>query len=1073
MEDTGRSGLNRLELETQEYSVYITDEKGTSSGSGLLYYPGVGDRLFVFTCAHVIEELREPFQIYYFVPVDREKEDYRVVRLDAMHGQVVYSPLDVVTRENGTRRHSVDAAVICLVKDEGTMLDATDYFIGEAHKSDAIFIQGFPGEWVQGMEMLEHLDCAHGMVLHNVPDKDTVLCRVEDTFLDHGNRVGELIGFSGSPVWNGTNGEKSILGLFACGIGETIYRGKVNAIKMEVVRSIMKNHFQIRMRTHILGIPEEDIAPVKEEMAYVEEKKVDVKNIYDDWLAIRTEKVRAYIDDVKFQSAIDTAKEAMRDARFSCCSKENVMNHMKHLLYCYEVCYLFDEYHALEEEMREKGLLEGHDTLRWITLNFGNRNFKEAEAYAKKVLEETDESEQIYTIARVYASLCRAYEENAGAEETIGQFLDERECLKLECTDTDTKALIYQMIGYVYGERYHEHIKSVRCLNRAYRLGTDYAVLETLGCAYYFLALEHALREDNTVDMLKIDRAALYKARESFLILLDKADELYLSAMMKREGGVIFNIFYFQQDNYRILTLYPYLMANLMTDDAKEERDFERKYGRTVCQSGNIDLSEFHYLEEEDKILLTTLASEHRMLHELDVVVRGFPDNTLQQERGLCDVIAWTERNLPEIDEKERISVVTLLLNLYGQGRQLFGWNVASQMEKHMEVIRANGDREMVITFENFLYENTHSEEEAEQKFIESWRENPSFHTWQEVLQFYKRNGMLDKADQMFESLFRDHVEYVEAEPEYAYRAYIMYILDYRRDIKHALQFYITHKADMKDENIRDFWEHELMFCTNCFNNPEEFEEERRLFVEQGLLPKEEFHRTVLIAYMCNLDSEHAWEHFSKENPYFGIFGLTPNAVPYLTREGAQFLIWQRKFPPHMETDWNGMNPQKANAVFRQFEQEEWHVSEERIAKRLEIEIQRTIAIDAWGLYLLAFSERLDCLESYDCIYVTHLSVSRMLEEMTHYKNEYLESVIAYLEATEAVRLQSPGFEAQLAVRERADYFEPCSTIAMAVEASVPAIIGEPMLDEAMVEEFKNYIVRPDCVEKLLRTLRN
>lgn len=92
---------------------------------------------------------------------------------------------------------------------------------------------------------------------------------------------------------------------------------------------------------------------------------------------------------------------------------------------------------------------------------------------------------------------------------------------------------------------------------------------------------------------------------------------------------------------------------------------------------------------------------------------------------------------------------------------------------------------------------------------------------------------------------------------------------------------------------------------------------------------------------------------------------------------------------------------------------------------------------------------------------------------MTHYKNEYLESVIAYLEATEAVRLQSPGFEAQLAVRERADYFEPCSTIAMAVEASVPAIIGEPMLDEAMVEEFKNYIVRPDCVEKLLRTLRN
>ena len=80
-------------------------------------------------------------------------------------------------------------------------------------------------------------------------------------------------------------------------------------------------------------------------------------------------------------------------------------------------------------------------------------------------------------------------------------------------------------------------------MNRAYRLEQDHAVLETLGCAYYFLAIKDALREDDTVDIEKMDRVSLYKARECFLILLDKADELYLAAMMKREGGVIYNTF--------------------------------------------------------------------------------------------------------------------------------------------------------------------------------------------------------------------------------------------------------------------------------------------------------------------------------------------------------------------------------------------------------------------------------------------------------------------------------------------------------------------------------------------------
>ena len=47
----------------------------------------------------------------------------------------------------------------------------------------------------------------------------------------------------------------------------------------------------------------------------------------------------------------------------------------------------------------------------------------------------------------------------------------------------------------------------------------------------------------------------------------------------------------------------------------------------------------------------------------------------------------------------------------------------------HIEFLRENGDQKMIMTFENFLYENTHSMEMAEKKFIESYERTPSFIT--------------------------------------------------------------------------------------------------------------------------------------------------------------------------------------------------------------------------------------------------------------------------------------------------------------------------------------------------------
>lgn len=86
---------------------------------------------------------------------------------------------------------------------------------------------------------------------------------------------------------------------------------------------------------------------------------------------------------------------------------------------------------------------------------------------------------------------------------------------------------------------------------------------------------------------------------------------------------------------------------------------------------------------------------------------------------------------------------------------------------------------------------------------------------------------------------------------------------------------------------------------------------------------------------------------------------------------------------------------------------------------------------------MLAVEEKLELLEKFDQVYVTHFSVCRMLEEITHFKNENIEVILAYLESAEHVKLQSPNFETQLRIRENVKYYEPCSTVAMAIEAEI------------------------------------
>lgn len=1057
-----------LEWKTQEYSALITDSQKTSFGSGVLYYPGSGPTVYIFTCAHVIDELTAPIEVFFLCPIDRETETYKVVSATVDYNQIATSPIDETTVVDGVKYHSVDAAVISFCKDDKLSLAPTRYYVAEARRNDRVFAQGFPGGIRKKETLLEALDTAHGTVLHNFPDKHTFLLRVEDLFLDSGNRVYELQGFSGSPIWNSHDSMPCIVGLMTSGARETVYRSRVSAVKFDVVRSIMKVHFQVLLESRLPGIPKEDIAGGNQDFIPENSAKLSQGgSLYDEWLERQTEKVRAYIDDLKMKKAINYAKSAMEDERFNLCREEKIKVHMQHLLYCYEICLMDPEFEELERDLNRRGFFRGHDPLRWMTSCFGKRKFQETIDYAGQLLERGTDSPVVLQIAEMFRVISKAYTEHAPVEETLLQFLDEKENLKIKTDGNDTASLIYQMLGYVYGDCYKQYTKSVRCLNRSYQMGFNKVVMETLACSYYFLALQNSIREDDTVDRAKIDRSALYKARECFLNILEKADEWYLSGLLKRDGGVLFNTFFFLTDSYRVLTIYPLMRKYMPVTDKKALRDFELKYGKILCQGGRVDLSAFTELTREDRTLLDILGRTNEFVSHLEFQPPASLKDT-QVEKGLRSLIRYGEDNLEKnIDPREAIGIRVTIMNLYGWGRRIFCWDVASQLDRHLAYIKETEDSKLIEVMENFRFENSRSLELAEERYITSWKQQPSLELWQELLNFYKRNWMLEKADAMFRDLFELHQDYVRHEPEYAYRAYIDYIVNYRRDIKDALRFFITHKAEMQDVNIAGFWELELMMYTNSFNDPERFESERLLFVEQGLLPVDEYHRTALIAYMCNLNSEKAAEHFNVENPCFGIFPKSAG-ISYLTREGAYFLVWQRKMPPHMEPDWNGMIVSRVEEIRNQYREETWHVPVEDMIAGSDFEVNKNIVMDGWALYFIAAEEKADCLEAFDTVYVTHAAVSRMMEEMCHYRNEYLESILAFLEVSDHVKIQSPDFEHQMLVREKAEYYEPGSAVAMALEAGCPAVIGEPDLGDDLIKNFRNKMIRPCDFEELM-----
>lgn len=1035
-----------MERRTRQYCVLVTNETSRAQGSGLLYYPGCGDQLYVFTCAHVVDEA-ETVQVRFLLPKAPERNEYDVCHLTAPAGQIFYSPLDKRTSGAGGQfQHTHDVAVIVFHKAPGLQLGHTIYCLSEAEDYMPVYAQGYPGGCVEDENILFALDSTQGKIKTVLPKQPAFEFRVQDAFLDAGDRELELEGFSGSPLWDLSDSEHCVVGLMAAGKRSNVFRGLVQAVKIRYIQSIMKNQFGVVVESKLPWIPEEDVA-TRGEMCYDGTllSMAEPKTPQDVWLAEEQQKVHAFIDELKLGSAIDLCRDLKEDPRFSACSKGAKRLFLKHLMYCYDTCLLEQEAKELEQTMRQEGLIEDHDTGRWLTKLFMLQKYEELLSFAKSVPAEDKD----YDYAQFFEAMARAFVLKNGPEETVGLYVDGKEQLHVPVKDLTRESFYLQVIGYVYDICYRMPEKAIRCLNRSYRINHQPIVCETLAGAYYHLAIRDALNEQGRIVLDRIDQETLYKARHCFLIIIDQEDELCFKGAIQRMGWEMFHTFAFLRDFYRILSLYPWMKEEFPFKNDEDRRDVERIYAEVIIQGGSIDWSQFSALTNEDRLIFQMGAEVNPLLQAFD---SGHLSPIPEIGQHLNELIATAEQEIGQMSEDGALTLRRTLILLYRIGKFLFGWPVLDEMKRHNREIQKTCNHSLKEDMEHIVFECEHSYEENVAHFQPAFEKGPSIRSWSALLGIHVRAGKLDEADKMYQDLLSNHKELYEDTPEYAYRAYLDFIRDHRRDPKYALQYFLDGKELFHDRDIARFWELELMGTTFNFNEPKRFEEERWPFVEKGLILPEVYYHSALLAYLENLDAPKADEMFGQ---------LSNPPVRELTWDEVKYLVWRHKIEPINDPNWQGMMPEKVSETLEQYAIETWGDITIKTKQIKRFEIDRICALDAWTLYLLAVQGKLNLLEQLDIIYIPHIAVDHLLNEISRRPNAPAREALDYIGSCNHAMIVSPNFVYQLKVREKASYDEPASVVALALEKKCVAVIGDPYTKKELLNMFFADVLRP------------
>ena len=192
------------------------------------------------------------------------------------------------------------------------------------------------------------------------------------------------------------------------------------------------------------------------------------------------------------------------------------------------------------------------------------------------------------------------------------------------------------------------------------------------------------------------------------------------------------------------------------------------------------------------------------------------------------------------------------------------------------------------------------------------------------------------------------------------------------------------------------------------------------------------------------------------------MFQALPNPpLRILTWEETKYLVWCEKIEPMNDPNWQGMLPEKISEMLEQYACEAWGDAATKTKLMNRFKINRVCVLDAWTLYFLAVQGKLNHLGQLDTVYVPHIAVDHLLNEISRRANPPARAALNFMNTCSNICICSPDFSSQLKVRENVFYDEPASVVALALEKECIAIIGDPYTGKDLLSTFFADILRP------------
>ena len=344
-------------------------------------------------------------------------------------------------------------------------------------------------------------------------------------------------------------------------------------------------------------------------------------------------------------------------------------------------------------------------------------------------------------------------------------------------------------------------------------------------------------------------------------MILQSAYEPYLQATYKRCGGVIFETLVFSHDIHKSLEVYEKLKPILGEFGPVPAHTIDLNYADIVYQSGLIDTSTFRYLSSEEKTRFEVKAGFYACIaiYENAYYFGNIPPAYVVRVRN---AINWCENNINKLFADDLKWAYSIILNLYMFAISHFGWNAEKELSEYGSKIVVEGLEYQKSLLEAIIFESKHSYEDTLPLYLQLFKTYHTFETWTELKNFFIRHERFEETDKLFEDLFEKYSDFWRYEPEFAVRAYILFVTDYLLDPMMAVNKFKKYESEFRDNEIKDFLTVQLMMATNTVSDVDYISAVLNKFLNLGRISDVYYHVTMLKVYMLNLRRGDAKEEY-------------------------------------------------------------------------------------------------------------------------------------------------------------------------------------------------------------------